>query len=135
MIRLPIGDWTLTKYDAWEGCYDGVEDYVQWALDTCAKYNISVFMDMHGVKGSQNGLTSTGRATKVNWVNNSQFEHYSTLKPNWFGLWNTQTSEYDHVNYDNIQWSLMACEEILAQWGAHSAFAAFEPVSSPTANL
>lgn len=52
MIRLPIGDWTLTKYGPYVGCMDGVEDFVSWVLDICAQYNIDVWIDIHGVKGS-----------------------------------------------------------------------------------
>ena len=60
MLRLPIGDWTLTRYGPYIGCMDGVENYVTWLLNTAAKYNISIFIDVHGLKDSQNGLDSSG---------------------------------------------------------------------------
>ena len=61
MIRLPVGDWTLEPYGPYVGCMDGAEDKIQWMLDTCAKYNISVFMDVHAWRESQNGLDNSGR--------------------------------------------------------------------------
>ena len=52
IVRLPIGDWTLDPYGPYVGCMDGAADKITWVLDTCAKYNIGVFMDIHGVKNS-----------------------------------------------------------------------------------
>lgn len=60
MVRVPIGDWTLDPYGPFIGCMDGADDKVQWMLDTCAKYNISVLIDVHAAKGSQNGFDNSG---------------------------------------------------------------------------
>jgi len=61
-VRLPIGDWTMTPYGPYIGCMDGAEDKIQWMLDTCAKYDIQVLMDVHANNGSQNGYDNSGRA-------------------------------------------------------------------------
>jgi glucan 1,3-beta-glucosidase len=61
LVRLPIGDWTLKPYGAYQGCMDGAADKIEWALDRFAKYNIKVLLDVHGVKGSQNGFDNSGR--------------------------------------------------------------------------
>jgi len=60
IIRLPIGDWTLKQYGPYQGCTDGASEYVRWLLETAEKYNIKVLLDVHGVRGSQNGYESSG---------------------------------------------------------------------------
>jgi glucan 1,3-beta-glucosidase len=60
VVRLPIGDWTLKPYGPYVGCMDGAADKIQWFMDTCAKYNIKVLMDVHALKGSQNGFDNSG---------------------------------------------------------------------------
>lgn len=47
------------------------------------------------------------------------------------GEWNIEKGRYEHINYDNINWSLKNSEDLLIRWGNHSAFAAFEPVNEP----
>ncbi len=60
IARLPIGDWTLKQYGPYVGCTDGADEWVQWALDTFEKYDIKVLLDVHAVKGSQNGFDNSG---------------------------------------------------------------------------
>ena len=52
MVRLPIGDWTVMPYSVYKGCMDGADMRVQWALDTASRYNITVLIDVVGLKGS-----------------------------------------------------------------------------------
>jgi glucan 1,3-beta-glucosidase len=52
IIRLPIGDWTFTQYGPYIGCMDGAKEKIGWVLDTAAKYNIKVLIDVHAVKDS-----------------------------------------------------------------------------------
>lgn len=52
IIRLPIGDWTFTQYGPYIGCMDGAKEKIDWVLDTAAKYNIKVLIDVHAVKDS-----------------------------------------------------------------------------------
>lgn len=59
-VRLPIGDWTLKPYGPYKGCMDGAEEKIDWLLDECAKNNITVWLDVHGVRGSQNGNDNSG---------------------------------------------------------------------------
>jgi len=67
MVRLPVGDWTLDPYGPYVGCMDGAADYIDWMYDVCAKYNISILMDVHTAKGSQNGFDNSGIAQKIVW--------------------------------------------------------------------
>lgn len=59
-VRLPIGDWTMNKYGPYINCMEGDEDRIEWLLDTCAKYNIGVLLDVHTAKNSQNGFDNSG---------------------------------------------------------------------------
>ena len=52
MVRLPVGDWTLDPYGPYVGCMDGAADAIDWMFDTCNKYNISILLDVHAMKGS-----------------------------------------------------------------------------------
>lgn len=52
LVRLPLGDWTLTPYGPYEGCMDGSTEKIDWLLDMCQKYDIKVLLDVHGMKGS-----------------------------------------------------------------------------------
>jgi glucan 1,3-beta-glucosidase len=52
MIRLPIGDWTLDPYGPYINCTDGAADKIDWILDTCERYGIQVWLDMHAWKDS-----------------------------------------------------------------------------------
>jgi len=51
-VRLPIGDWTMNKYGPYIDCMEGDEDRIEWLLDTAAKYNIGVLLDVHTAKNS-----------------------------------------------------------------------------------
>merc|ERR1711935_673512 len=89
MVRLPVGDWTLNPYGPYIGCMDGQEDYIDWMYDTCAKYNISVLMDVHSAKGSQNGFDNSGMARKITWINETSYtlDHAA----HWIGKWNMES--------------------------------------------
>ena len=100
IIRLPIGDWTLSPYGPYVGCMDGAEDKIQWFLDTCKKYNIKVLMDVHAMKDSQNGYDNSGKASDVVWgEDGTTFTHWENHASRWFGNWNNATQQYDDINY------------------------------------
>ena len=129
MVRLPIGDWTLNPYGPYVGCMDGAADMIDWMLDTCAKYNISVLMDVHTAKDSQNGFDNSGQAKQVTWKDDMHYKHED--KADWIGEFNMTTGKYGHLNFDNIQWSLKNSEALLKRYGNHSAFKGFEPINEP----
>ncbi|KAH7096198.1 glycoside hydrolase family 5 protein [Auriculariales sp. MPI-PUGE-AT-0066] len=67
-VRLPVGYWA---YDP-DGPYiTGQATYVDKAVTWAAKYGIKVWIDLHGVPGSQNGFDNSGRLGDVNWHKNS----------------------------------------------------------------
>ena len=60
-LRLPVGDWMYKPYGPYIGCTDGALDYVDLLLDWAHSYGLSVLIDIHGVKGSQNGFDNSGK--------------------------------------------------------------------------
>jgi len=127
MVRLPIGDWTLNQYGPYFGCMDGADEQIDWMLDMCAKYNITVLMDVHTAKGSQNGFDNSGQAFTITWEDASHYRHDDN--PQWIG--NFTNGDNGALNFDNLGFSLETMEKLLIRYGNHSAFAAFEPVNEP----
>ena len=71
-MRLPIGDWTINPY----GPY------------------IGVLLDIHCLKGSQNGFDNGGKSSKVIWNLETlqNFSHWPVRDAEWIGLsYNSQT--------------------------------------------
>jgi len=96
-LRLPVGDWMYKPYGEYFlkfhlhrfdlrkklnnqniisfrfegpyiGCTDGATDYVDKLLDWAEKYGLSVLIDIHGVKGSQNGFDNSGQQMGFEWT-------------------------------------------------------------------
>ena len=95
-------------------------------FDTCAKYGIKVFLDVHTAKNSQNGFDNSGKANRVEWdADGEHFHHWSINKAEWLG------PDDNNIDFQNVWRSLMVSEHLLQRWGNHSAFYAFEPVNEP----
>ncbi len=129
IVRLPIGDWTTVPYGPYIGCMDGAADKIQWFLDTAAKYGLKVLLDVHAIKDSQNGFDNSGKASNVEWVDETHFKHWSISAGNWMGHWNGWG--YDSINYDHITWAVDNCVALMNRWGHHPALYALEPVNEP----
>ena len=91
LVRLPIGDWTINQYDHYVGCMDGAEEKIQWVLDTCAKNNIQVLIDIHTARGGQNGFDNGGQALDMIWTDNTHFTHWENQAAYWVGPYNRMT--------------------------------------------
>jgi len=123
IIRLPIGDWTLTQYDHYVGCMDGAPEKIDWFMDMAQKYNIKVWVDIHWIKDSINGFVSEV------WTDDDHFGKAD--HGDWWGTWHEDTKTYDPLNWDNYNRGLTMIEGILKKWGTHPAFYAFEPINEP----
>ena len=105
IVRLPIGDWTLKPYGPYVGCTDGAKEKIQWFLDTAEKYGIHVLLDVHAVKGSQNGLDNSGISNRTVWKDENNFSHWEQACGEWMGEWDNSKGHYVSINYDNINWA------------------------------
>ena len=129
IVRLPIGDWTLKQYGPYVGCMDGAKEKITWLLDTCQKYNIKVLLDVHAVKGSQNGFDNSGIANRTTWIDENHFEHWNHAYGEWMGPWGD--NRYKRIDLDGIDWAVDTIDGLLEEWGHHPATYAIEPVNEP----
>lgn len=67
-LRLPVGDWMYKPYGPYVGCTDGALDYVDYLLDWALANGLTVLIDIHGVKGSQNGFDNSGQCQGFQWT-------------------------------------------------------------------
>lgn len=131
LLRLPIGDWTLKPYGPYVGCTDGAAEKIEWLLDTAQKYGMGVLLDVHAVKGSQNGYDNSGVANRTEWIDEDHFEHWSHALGEWMGEWDNEKGEYVSINQENIDWAKDTIQGLLDKWGDHQGVVAIEPVNEP----
>ena len=129
IVRIPIGDWTTEAYGPYVGCMDGAKEKIEWALDKFAENGIKVLLDVHCLKGSQNGFDNSGIAADTHWLDETHYEHWPTQNAHWMGHFNG--TEYDLVNLDHIAWGIRNVEILMEWWGHHPALYAIEPVNEP----
>ncbi len=129
IVRLPIGDWTLNQYGPYVGCTDGAAEKIEWALDMFAKYDIKVLLDVHAWKDSQNGFDNSGKASNLEWFDETHFQHWPIQTASWMGHWDGE--KYDTINWDNIKLGLKTVQGLMERYGHHPAVYAFEPMNEP----
>jgi glucan 1,3-beta-glucosidase len=62
-VRLPVGYWALQD----DGPFLSAASHLDWAFRMAEKYGISILLDLHALKGSQNGEAHSGVKGKVDW--------------------------------------------------------------------
>lgn len=62
-VRLPVGYWVLDD----DGPFLNARKYLDWAFVMAEKYGIQILLDLHGLKGSQNGTMHSGQIGRVEW--------------------------------------------------------------------
>jgi len=113
MVRVPIGDWVLDPYGPYVGCTDGAAAEVDMMLDSLAHWNISALFDLHGLRGSQNGLDSSGSARDIVWDGDFKFSHWDHQSANWMSQYNSTTKEQGNFNFFHLKRGLKVSEQIL----------------------
>jgi len=108
---------------------DGAAEKIDWFLNTADRYGLKVLLDVHAVKGSQNGFDNSGKANQVNWIDELHFDHWSVSYGEWMGPWNG--SAYDYIQTSRMSWALDTVSGLLDRWGSHPAVYALEPVNEP----
>lgn len=79
LIRIPVGHWLFGD----ESPYVGSVKRLDWAFEMAKKYNLSIFLDVHGAKGGQNYAAHCGQKDRCEWTTNKAFQthtHDFTLK-------------------------------------------------------
>lgn len=62
-VRLPVGYWVLKS----DPPFINAKKQLDWAFEMAEKYSIKILLDIHGIKGSQNGEMHSGKMGKVDW--------------------------------------------------------------------
>lgn len=62
-VRLPVGYWVLED----DAPYKNASNHLDWAFAMAEKYGIQILLDLHALKGSQNGTVHSGKAGPIQW--------------------------------------------------------------------
>lgn len=138
-LRLPVGDFMYQPYGPYVGCTDGALDYVDTLLDWADSYGLSVLIDVHTAKDSQNGFDNSGQSLGFQWTSGlnkyprdlTTFQHWPIREANWIGDFDPVALEYTSVNRANIEHSLRVIETIVEMYSGHPAVLGIEPVNEP----
>eukprot|EP00586_Coscinodiscus_wailesii_P004058 CAMPEP_0172488684 /NCGR_PEP_ID=MMETSP1066-20121228/18332_1 /TAXON_ID=671091 /ORGANISM="Coscinodiscus wailesii, Strain CCMP2513" /LENGTH=673 /DNA_ID=CAMNT_0013256063 /DNA_START=132 /DNA_END=2153 /DNA_ORIENTATION=+ len=138
-LRLPVGDWMYKPYGPYPGCTDGSLEYVDLLLDWAAEYNLTVLLDIHGMKDSQNGFDNSGQSLGFEWTSSvtvypaglTTFQHWPIRAAEWMGKFDRKTTSYPQINYDNIEHSLDVIRGMVDMYKDHPAVFGLQPVNEP----
>lgn len=64
LIRIPVGYWIFGD----EKPYVKSIEQLDWAFKMAKKYDLKIFIDLHGAPGSQNGLAHSGKLGECGWL-------------------------------------------------------------------
>ena len=68
-------------------------------------------------------------ANRVEWLDETHFDHQSHDYGEWMGTWNGH--RYESIIQENIDWAVETVDMLLDKWGNHPAVFALEPVNEP----
>ena len=73
-LRLPIGDFMYVPYGLYaDGCVEGALERVDLLLDWAYANGLSVLLDIHTMKDSQNGFDNSGQSMGFAWTSACKF--------------------------------------------------------------
>jgi len=99
VIRLPIGYWLFGDEPPFQSTVAYVDQAFAWAEET----NLKILLDLHGIRGSQNGLHHSGKSGKTAW----------------------------HRNNDNLAQSLKVIEKLAERYGESHALLGISLMNEP----
>jgi glucan 1,3-beta-glucosidase len=110
---------------------DGAKDWIKNLLDWADTAGLKVLLDVHAMKGSQNGFDNSGLSNITTWTDQNNFVHWDHAFGEWMGTWDDSIGGYSSINWANVQWAIEVSNDIIAEWGSHPAFYALEPLNEP----
>lgn len=66
-VRLPIGYWAFALLDD-DPYVQGQEEYLVKTIEWCRTHGLKLWIDLHGIPGSQNGFDNSGQRDVLNWL-------------------------------------------------------------------
>ena len=138
-IRIPVGDWMYVAYGPYVGCWDGALEELDRGLALAHKYKLGVLLDIHAVKGSQNGFDNGGKVEDLAWTSVSAqdtddittFEHWPIRAAHWVGRFNRKTNTYPNIDHANIDHLLLVIKKIVERYHDHPAMWGLEALNEP----
>lgn len=137
-LRIPVGDWMYKPYPPYIGCMDGASDELERVLRLCEKHNLTVVLDIHAVRGSQNGLDNSGNTDSYEWIpladskgGVARYRHWDIRGADWVGHYNTSTFRYDDINMTHIDFTLDVVRELVLRHKYDPVVIGIEPVNEP----
>jgi aryl-phospho-beta-D-glucosidase BglC (GH1 family) len=114
-------------------------DYVDKVLDWAYENGMSVLLDVHAMKDSQNGFDNSGQqlgfeyttAIKYEFSPQITFAHWPLRSAEWMGKFDYETASYPKINKSNIEHSLEVIQLIIDRYKHHPAVMGIEPVNEP----
>ncbi|KAH3681846.1 hypothetical protein WICPIJ_007151 [Wickerhamomyces pijperi] len=94
MVRIPIGYWAFRLLDN-DPYVQGQTKYLDQALEWCRKYNLKVWIDIHGAPGSQNGFDNSGLRDHYDFQKDSNIAVLYEVLGDFFG-------KYAQPQYDDV---------------------------------
>eukprot|EP00968_Pinguiococcus_pyrenoidosus_P016850 scaffold1638_cov258-Pinguiococcus_pyrenoidosus.AAC.74 len=138
-IRIPVGDWMYIPYEPYTNCTTGALEELDRVLDLAAKYDLKVLLDIHAVRGSQNGFDNSGQTQDIVYTSIAQivpirtttFLHWPTRAANWIGTWDRNLGNYTSINYDNLENTLAVIDIMVDMYKDVPVVWGIEPVNEP----
>lgn len=143
-LRIPLGDWMYVPYAPYVGCWDGALEELDRVLELCKKYDLTVLLDIHAMRMSQNGLDNSGDTGSFEWLGNapenakaehspivSRYRHWDIRGGNWIGDFNLTSQTYSTLNTTNIADSLETVRAISERYKDNSVVVGLTPVNEP----
>lgn len=113
-------------------------------MDLCEKYNLNVLLDLHALKGSQNGLDNSGDTGHYKWIGNystsggAVYSHWEMRGGDWAGSYDPKTGSYVSIDEENILQSVRVIQEIIVKHQNRSIIVGLQPgnsLSAPSSKL
>lgn len=81
---------------------DGAKEWIGKILDWAEASNIKVLLDVHAMKGSQNGFDNSGLSNRTTWTDENNFDHWNQAYGEWMGTWDNDNGGYSSINWANV---------------------------------
>jgi len=94
-----------------------------------------VLLDVHAMRGSQNGFDNSGKAMEVIWNTSladvSTFQHWPVRSAEWAGQYDLESQSYLTTNMSNIEHSIAVVLKILEVFKDNPTVVGVEPANEP----
>mmetsp|Transcript_40256 Transcript_40256/g.131531 ORF Transcript_40256/g.131531 Transcript_40256/m.131531 type:complete len:712 (-) Transcript_40256:230-2365(-) len=130
-LRIPVGDWMWEPYEPYVGCTDGAIDELWRVIHLCKRVGLQVLIDLHGVRGSQNGFDNSGHTQNVTWTDDSHFEHWPHRSAGWQGSFDPLQMVYTDISWSSIRATVQVLEAIATSLRNLSPVIGVEALNEP----